>query len=80
MGLSILTFFQSILLVVNAIAILNEDRLLRRYGLARSQVNRLEQGFKSRSLDMIYSIQTVARVPLLFVNSVVILFKFLPIV
>lgn len=73
--LSLYSLLQSALLVVNAIAILNEDRLLRPYGLARNQVDRSEQGFKSRTLDLIHSVQTVMRIPLLFVNSFVILIK-----
>lgn len=75
MGLSIYTLLQSALLVVNAIAILNEDRLLRPYGWSRDQVDRTEEGFKARSLDLIHSVQTVMRIPLLFVNSLVILIK-----
>lgn len=75
MGLSIYTLLQSALLVVNAIAILNEDRLLRPYGWARNQVDRSEQGLKARTLDMIHSVQTVMRIPLLFVNTLVMIIK-----
>lgn len=75
MGIGIYTLLQSALLVVNAIAILNEDRLLRRYGWARNQVDRTEEGFKSRILDLIHSVQTVMRIPLLFVNIIVIFIK-----
>lgn len=75
MGLSIYTLMQSVLLVVNAIAILNEDRLLRRYGWARNQVDRNQEGFKARTMDLIHSVQTVMRVPLLFVNTFVIIIK-----
>lgn len=73
--LSIYALLQSALLVVNAVAILNEDRLLRPYGLARNQVDRSEESFKARTLDLIHSVQTVMRIPLLFVNSFVILVK-----
>lgn len=76
MTLSIYTLLQSALLVVNAIAILNEDRLLRRYGWARNQVDTINQeGFKSRMMNLIYSVQTVMRIPLLFVNTLVIIIK-----
>lgn len=75
MGLSIYSLLQSILLVVNAIAVLNEDRLLRHYGWARNQVDRNEDGFKARSMDLIHSVQTVMRIPLLLVNSLVIVIK-----
>lgn len=75
MVLSIYTLLQSALLVVNAIAILNEDRLLRRYGWARNQVDRNQEGFKARTMDLIHSVQTVMRIPLLFVNSLVIVIK-----
>lgn len=73
--MSIYTLLQSALLMVNAVAILNEDRLLRPYGLARNQVDRSEEGFKARTLDLIHSVQTVMRIPLLFINSFVILVK-----
>lgn len=75
MTLSIYTLLQSALLIVNGIAILNEDRLLRPYGWARNQVDRSEQGIKARSIDLIYSVQTVMRIPLLFVNTLVIIIK-----
>lgn len=75
MVLSIYSLLQSALLVVNAMAILNEDRLLRPYGWARNQVDRNEEGLKARSLDLIHSVQTVMRIPLLFVNTFVIFIK-----
>lgn len=75
MALSIYTLLQSALLIINAIAILNEDRLLRRYGWARNQLDRNEEGFKARTLDLIHSVQTVMRIPLLFVNTLVIIIK-----
>lgn len=75
MGLSVYTLLQSALLVVNAIAILNEDRLLRRYGWARNQVDRSEESLKARTLNLIHSVQTVMRVPLVFVNTLVIIIK-----
>lgn len=75
MTLSIYTLLQSALLIVNGIAILNEDRLLRPYGWARNQVDRSGEGFKARMMDLIHSVQTVMRIPLLFINSLVIVIK-----
>lgn len=67
------------LLVVNAIAILNEDRLLRKYGLARSQRDMITNpnSLRAKSIDFIYSIQTVMRIPLLFMNTITIVVKML---
>lgn len=75
MALSIYTLLQSALLIINAIAVLNEDRLLRKYGLARNQLDRNEEGFKARTFDLVHSVQTVMRIPLLFVNTLVIFIK-----
>lgn len=72
--MSIYTLLQSALLVVNAIAILNEDRLLRKFGWARNQLE-VGEGFKSRLMDLIYSVQTVMRIPLIFMNTLVIVVK-----
>lgn len=72
--MSIYTLLQSALLVVNAIAILNEDRLLRKLGWARNQMEPGE-GFKTRLMDLIYSVQTVMRIPLIFMNTLVIAVK-----
>lgn len=73
--LGIYSLIQSAILVVNAMAILNEDRLLRHYGWARNQVDRNDQGFKARTLELIHSVQTIMRIPLLFINICVIIIK-----
>lgn len=72
--MSIYTLLQSALLVVNAIAILNEDRLLRKIGWARNQME-VNDGFKGKLMDLIYSVQTVMRIPLIFINTLVIVVK-----
>lgn len=73
--MGIYTLLQSALLVVNAIAVLNEERVLKQYGWGRNQVS--SDGFKARTMDIIHSVQTVMRIPLLFLNTLMILINIL---
>lgn len=106
MVLSLYGLLKSALLIVNAIAILNEDRLLRKCkfkfiliapifianstptklttiffplpadGWARNQISNFpgapDDGFKMRALNLIYSVQTVMKIPLIIINILVI--------
>ncbi|KAF8913889.1 ER-to-golgi transport membrane protein [Gymnopilus junonius] len=83
------------LLMINAIAILNEDRFLARIGwLSNSrQVRDVNTGFqqtydqngygvgqpdvgvKARIVDLISAVRTLMRIPLIVLNTVVILYE-----
>jgi len=72
------TLLEASMLCLNAICILHEERFLAKVGWgANSQV----QGFgeppttKTQLLNLFRSIRTVAKIPLIFLNIVAILFK-----
>ncbi|KJA24492.1 hypothetical protein HYPSUDRAFT_200381 [Hypholoma sublateritium FD-334 SS-4] len=88
------------LLMINAIAILNEDRFLAKMGwLTSSNQNQLRDvntgfqqpydattygaagappgqlGIKARLIDLISAVRTLMRIPLIIINTVVILYE-----
>lgn len=88
--------FQAILLLVNAVAVLSEDRFLARIGWASYTTRaraaasagfnqsydqsgygqqQVDVGITARLIDLITAIRTVARIPLIAVNIVVILYS-----
>ncbi|KAF2088253.1 Yos1-like protein [Saccharata proteae CBS 121410] len=75
--------FYVTVLLVNAIAILSEDRFLARIGWASSTQ---DPGFggiqdttsvKARIINLIHSVRTLMRVPLIIINTLVILYELL---
>ncbi|KAG2013671.1 hypothetical protein CC2G_010555 [Coprinopsis cinerea AmutBmut pab1-1] len=92
------TIFQVSLLLINAIAILNEDRFLARIGWSSSsrQIRDPNTGFqqgydqngyggqagapgelsmKARMIDLISAVRTLMRIPLIAINTLVILYE-----
>ncbi|CAF1341257.1 unnamed protein product [Adineta ricciae] len=81
MGFSFYSVIEAALLCVNAVAILNEQRLLSRFGGSGNQyttgyADEFHQtgGAKQQLLTLIRSVRTVMRVPLVVFNIVTILF------
>ncbi|XP_018308257.1 immediate early response 3-interacting protein 1 [Mycetomoellerius zeteki] len=78
MAFTLWTFFEATLLCLNAICVLNEERFLAKVGWASWQN---VQGFgepptaKSQILNLIKSIRTVMRVPLIFFNILTLVIK-----
>ena len=72
------TLFEAALLLVNAIAILNEERFLAKVGWGKDFRN---EGFGDRGgvkyqlVNLISSVQTLLRVPLMVVNVIVIIYE-----
>ncbi|KAJ5322266.1 hypothetical protein N7541_007548 [Penicillium brevicompactum] len=73
--------FYVIILIINAIAILSEDRFLARVGWGRTQA---EPGFgasydstsvKAKTINLIASVRTVMRIPLIIINTVIIVYE-----
>ncbi|CAI7571439.1 unnamed protein product [Penicillium glandicola] len=73
--------FYVIVLIINAIAVLSEDRFLARVGWGRTQA---EPGFgatydstsvKAKSVNLIASVRTVMRIPLIIINTVIIIYE-----
>lgn len=92
-------FFYVSLFFINAIAILNEERFLRRIGLgsnkSQAQLQQQQQhnqypyattantqninndSIKAKLISLIYSIQTLLRIPLIIINVLVIIYELL---
>ncbi|GBB86362.1 hypothetical protein RclHR1_12790007 [Rhizophagus clarus] len=79
MVLSIGQIIYVILLVINAIAILNEERFLARIGMSSHP----EPGygdvtsFKSKIINLISAVRTLMRIPLIVLNILVIIYEIL---
>ncbi|XP_071965813.1 immediate early response 3-interacting protein 1-like [Antedon mediterranea] len=66
------------LLIINAIAVLHEERFLSKVGWGSDQSTGgfgEEPGMKTQLINLIKSIRTVMRVPLIFINAVTIVLK-----
>lgn len=68
------------LLFLNAVAVLSEDRFLNRLGWGNSNSNQFNQfggnesTVQSRLVNLIGATRTVLRIPLIFINAIVILY------
>ncbi|XP_054839673.1 immediate early response 3-interacting protein 1-like [Eublepharis macularius] len=75
MAFILYSLLQAALLVVNAIAVLHEERFLRRIGWGTDQgIGGFgeDPGIKGQLMNLIRSVRTVMRVPLIGVNTVTI--------
>ncbi|EGF76709.1 hypothetical protein BATDEDRAFT_14652 [Batrachochytrium dendrobatidis JAM81] len=74
------TLFYVTLMVVNAIAVLHEERFLARIGLSVSQAAYQQQGgdpnsIKLKLVNLIAAVRTLLRIPLVALNIVVIIYE-----
>ncbi|XP_061656782.1 immediate early response 3-interacting protein 1 [Syngnathoides biaculeatus] len=81
MALTLYSLIQTAILCTNAIAVLHEERFLRKIGSGVDQgVTGFgdDPGIKAQVLNLIRSVRTVMRVPLIIVNtaSIVLLLLF----
>ncbi|AAS51186.1 ACL042Wp [Eremothecium gossypii ATCC 10895] len=71
--------FYVILLLVNAVAVLSEERFLRRIGLGSKSnqpvFGQAENSTKSKLVHLISAVQTLLRIPLIGINILVILYE-----
>ncbi|XP_037228282.1 immediate early response 3-interacting protein 1-like [Falco rusticolus] len=76
MAFTLYSLLQAALLIVNAVAVLHEERFLRHVGWGSDQQGiggfGEEPGIKAQLMNLIRSVQTFMRVPLIAVNSVTI--------
>ncbi|XP_028604882.2 immediate early response 3-interacting protein 1 [Podarcis muralis] len=75
MAFTLYSLLQAALLFVNAIAVLHEERFLRRIGWGTDQgIGGFgeEPGIKGQLMNLIRSVRTVMRVPLIGLNTVTI--------
>ncbi|PLB50360.1 Yos1-like protein [Aspergillus steynii IBT 23096] len=68
-------------LMVNAIAVLSEDRFLARIGFGRPQADPAfgatydGTSVKAKSVNLIASVRTVMRIPLIVINTIIIVYE-----
>ncbi|NXN78890.1 IR3IP protein, partial [Bombycilla garrulus] len=76
MAFTLYALLQASLLFVNAVAVLHEERFLRQVGWGNDQgIGGFgeEPGIKAQLTNLIRSIRTVMRVPLIALNSITII-------
>ncbi|KAG8421677.1 hypothetical protein J3458_003535 [Metarhizium acridum] len=74
------SFLYITVLLINAVAILSEDRFLARINLSPASYDPAfgtgaDASIKAKIIHLIASIRTIMRMPLIFVNSVIILYE-----
>ncbi|KAL4896760.1 Yos1-like protein [Aspergillus ambiguus] len=73
--------FYTLILITNAIAVLSEDRFLARIGWGRTQADPAfgatydSTSVKAKSINLIASVRTVMRIPLIVINTIVIAYE-----
>jgi len=77
--LSLTGLFQVCVLFLNAFAILNEDRFLRRIGWGfppevGNGPDSAYVAFKGKAVQFLHAVRLLARIPLIFVNTLIVLF------
>ena len=79
MALSLGALLEASLLVVNAICVLHEKRFLAKVGWASDSARSFgeQTGVKTQILNIIHSTRTIMRIPLIFINALVIVKKLL---
>ena len=76
MGFGLYSLIEATLLVINAMAVLNEERFLSKLGWGQEVAGFGQQpGAKQQFMTLVRSVRTVMRVPLIAINGVVILYK-----
>ncbi|NWT00735.1 IR3IP protein, partial [Mionectes macconnelli] len=75
MAFTLYSLLQASLLIVNAVAVLHEERFLRHVGWGTDQgIGGFgeEPGIKAQLMNLVRSVRTVMRVPLIALNSITI--------
>ncbi|XP_041980627.1 immediate early response 3-interacting protein 1 [Aricia agestis] len=76
--LTLWNLFEATLLCLNAVCVLHEERFMQKMGWGAHSAN---QGYEDQSsikfqiLNLVRSIRTVTRIPLIFLNILTIIFK-----
>jgi len=75
MGFNLVHLFETGLLGFNALAIVNEKRVLRKYGLDRPEAGSMEP--RAQIATFLHATRTFLRYPLVFANILVIVYEIL---
>ncbi|KAK3329297.1 Yos1-like protein [Apodospora peruviana] len=70
----------TVCLILNAMAILSEDRFLARINMSPSSFDpafgqSADVGIKARTITLIASVRTLMRIPLIIINTLIILYE-----
>ncbi|XP_022904236.1 immediate early response 3-interacting protein 1 [Onthophagus taurus] len=80
MGFSLWNLYEATILCLNAVCILHEDRFLAKIGWSSKSLSVPGYGdqpsMKAQILNLVHSIRTVVRIPLIFFNVITILLEF----
>jgi len=85
MFFGLMPLFKMIILIVNAIAILSEDRFLARIGWAAQSTqadtsfgaNGGDMSVKAKAVNLISATRLLTRIPLIAINSLIIIYELL---
>ena len=79
MAFGIYSLLESVLLVINVMAVLNKERFLSKIDWGTNQMAGFgeEPGVKQQLFNLVRSVGTVMRIPLTAINSFVIIVKLL---
>ncbi|CEP00555.1 Yos1-like protein [Plasmodiophora brassicae] len=77
MALTIYSIIKACVLWTNAIAVLNEARFLRKYGLDRPTPEHSDDSIKNRIITLLYSARFILQAPLIGVNIFIIVIEIL---
>ncbi|KAF4510559.1 hypothetical protein G6O67_002436 [Ophiocordyceps sinensis] len=74
------SFLYITVLLINAVAVLSEDRFLARINLSPASYDPAfgigaDASIKAKIINLIASIRTIMRMPLVFINTVIILYE-----
>ncbi|XP_067665548.1 immediate early response 3-interacting protein 1-like [Haliotis asinina] len=76
MAFTLYSLIEAVILCLNAVCVLHEERFLAKVGWGADQRGFGEEpGMKTQMLNLIRSIRTVMRIPLIGINIAVILLK-----
>ncbi|KAK2154012.1 hypothetical protein LSH36_279g02066 [Paralvinella palmiformis] len=76
MVLGLYSLLESVVLCINAVCILHEERFLSKIGWGSDQRGFGEEpGVKAQIINLIRSVRTVMKIPLIVVNTAMILLK-----
>jgi len=74
MAFGLYSLLEAALLMLNAVCVLHEERFLAKFGWSAQHNKGFGEsgGVKTQILDIIRSVRTVMRIPLIFINVLVI--------
>mmetsp|Transcript_6942 Transcript_6942/g.10937 ORF Transcript_6942/g.10937 Transcript_6942/m.10937 type:complete len:83 (-) Transcript_6942:257-505(-) len=66
---------QAFVLFINALAVLNEERFLKKVGWSADAIGYDQNSVKSKLINLLKAIRTLLPIPLIGINSLIIVWK-----